>query len=130
MEALGSVDSSSTSLETHYDVIESSASEKENQDTHVHAQVISLLSKLRAPSLCDLVAQVKKSQQLWKIAIGAKNRNKPATQWKTQSRAAAAESGLKIIKPEKRVAGIASYCVVNCVLCSVAIFERICKIGA
>ena len=38
-EASGSVGSSSTSLVTRYDVIESSASEEENEDTHVQAQV-------------------------------------------------------------------------------------------
>ena len=42
----GSVGSSSTSLETCYDVIESSASEEESQDTHVQAQVVSLFSSV------------------------------------------------------------------------------------
>ena len=37
--ASGSVGSSSTSLKTHYDVIESSASEEENQDSHVQVQL-------------------------------------------------------------------------------------------
>ena len=37
--ASGSVGSSSTNLETRYDVIESSVSEEENQDSHVQAQL-------------------------------------------------------------------------------------------
>ena len=90
-EASGSVDSCSTSLETRYDVIESSTSEEENQDTHVQAQVVSLLSKLRAPRPSDL-------SRKRKIAT-----NQPPS-GKRKSRAAATESGLKTIKPEKRVA--------------------------
>ena len=50
----GSVGSSSTSLETRYDVIESAASEEENQDARSSAAIVSLLIKLRAPRPSDL----------------------------------------------------------------------------
>ena len=48
-DASGYVGSSSTSLKNLYDVIESSVSEEDNQGTHVQAQVVLLLSILRAP---------------------------------------------------------------------------------
>ena len=82
-EAARSVGSSSTSLETRYDLIESSVSEEENQDTHFQVQVVSLLSKLQVPRPSDLSRK-------------RKNRNKPPSR-KRKSRAKAELLLLRVV---------------------------------